>query len=155
MRTAPVCSAYARALTSASSTVCPECRTCAPYARVAATLGSGAFSGMKTVELVPSSDAASATPWALLPALAATTPRSRSAGLSPAIRTYAPRSLNDPVRWRFSHLSSTGPPTSSPRTRDAASGVTCVTPRSSSRAAVMSARVGVTRRACPARAAGP
>jgi hypothetical protein len=46
----------------------------APYARVAATFGSGAPSGMKTVDVLPSSDAASATPCAWLPALAATTP---------------------------------------------------------------------------------
>ena len=52
-------------------------RTCAPYALVACTLGIGAPSGMNTVELRPSSEAASATPWAWLPALAATTPCAR------------------------------------------------------------------------------
>ena len=37
-------------------------------------------------------------------ALAATTPRARSASESLAILLYAPRTLNDPVRCRFSHL---------------------------------------------------
>ena len=53
---------------------------------MAATLGRAAPTGMNTVAVVPSSDAASATPWAWLPALAATTPRARSAGLSRAMR---------------------------------------------------------------------
>jgi hypothetical protein len=52
---------------------------------VAATLGSGADSGMKTVAAQPSSRAARATPWAWLPALAATTPRARSASVRRAI----------------------------------------------------------------------
>ncbi len=72
---------------------------------------------MKTVARTPSNEAASATPWAWLPALAATTPAARSPSDSPAIRTYAPRSLKDPVRWRFSHLKSTGLPTREDRWR--------------------------------------
>jgi len=39
-----------------------------------------------------------------LPALAATTPDDRSASDSRAIRVYAPRTLNEPVRCRFSHF---------------------------------------------------
>ncbi len=61
--------------------------TSAPYPRVARSLGIGAPSGMKTVARVPTSCAASATPWAWLPALAATTPRARSASLSRESRT--------------------------------------------------------------------
>ena len=87
MKVAPVSAAKARAAISASSTVCPAKRTCAPYASVAATFGSGAPSGMKTVDLLSSSDAASATPCAWLPALAATTPLARSAADRLAIRT--------------------------------------------------------------------
>ena len=90
---------------------------------MAATLGSGAVSGMKIVAFAPSSRAASATPCAWLPALAATTPRARSSSVSREIRVYAPRILNDPVRWRFSHLSHTGPPTRSARPREWCSGV--------------------------------
>ena len=87
MSTAPVSAAKSPAATSASSTVAPTRRTRAPYAWVAATLGSGAASGMKTVEVVPSSDAARATPCAWLPADAATTPRARSSSVSRAMRT--------------------------------------------------------------------
>ncbi|MDH6191154.1 hypothetical protein M2168_004186 [Streptomyces sp. CZ24] len=87
MKTAPVRSAYSWAAASVSSTTSPCSRTSAPYSRVAATLGSGAPTGMKTVERTPSRVEARATPWAWLPALAATTPAARSSGESPAIRT--------------------------------------------------------------------
>ena len=53
---------------------------------MASILGSGAPSGMTTVALVPSRAAANATPWPWLPALAAMTPRSRSASGSRAMR---------------------------------------------------------------------
>ena len=52
---------------------------------MASTLGSGAPTGMTTVAAQPSRPAANATPWAWLPALAATTPRARSASESLAI----------------------------------------------------------------------
>ena len=71
------------AATSASSTVRADSCTSAPYPLVAATLGIGAPTGMKTVAAMPSSRAASATPWAWLPALAATTPRARSSADEP------------------------------------------------------------------------
>src|SRR5829696_4183271 len=95
---------------------------------------------MKTVAVMPSSCAASATPCAWLPALAATTPRSRSAADSRAIRVYAPRILNEPVRCRFSHLRWTGPPAFSASTRLCSSGVTRVMPSSSLRAPRTSSR---------------
>jgi hypothetical protein len=76
----------------------------APYPLVAVTFGSGAPSGMNTVTRQPSRPAASATPWAWLPALAATTPRARSSGDSREIRVYAPRTLYDPARCWFSHF---------------------------------------------------
>ncbi len=87
MKTAPVASEYRCAARSASSTVLPCSRTSAPYSLVAATFGSGAANGMKMVECTPSSEDASATPCAWLPALAATTPPARCTGESPAIRT--------------------------------------------------------------------
>ena len=87
MKTAPVCSAYSWAAARVSSTTWPCSRTSAPYSRVAATLGRGAPTGMKTVERTPSSEEARATPCAWFPALAATTPAARSTGLRPAIRT--------------------------------------------------------------------
>ncbi len=85
---------------------------------------------MNTVECTPSSDEASATPCAWFPALAATTPAARSSGSSPAMRTYAPRSLKEPVRWRFSHLRCTGEPTSRDRYRLPSIAVTRATPES-------------------------
>ncbi|CAM5733841.1 hypothetical protein STENM223S_02950 [Streptomyces tendae] len=85
---------------------------------------------MNTVDRTPSSDDASATPCAWLPALAATTPAARSSGSSPAIRTYAPRSLKEPVRWRFSHFSSTGAPTRADRCRLPSRAVVRATPES-------------------------
>ena len=44
------------------------------------------------------------------------------------IRTYAPRILKDPVRWRFSHLRLTGPPASAESQRDSSIGVRTATP---------------------------
>src|SRR4051794_36679850 len=96
---------------------------------------------MKTVAVRPSSWAASATPCAWLPALAATTPRAFSSGDSRLIRVYAPRILNEPARWRFSHLRCTGPPTRSDSARLYSSGVGRTTPASTSRAARTSSRV--------------
>ena len=86
MSTAPVRSAYACAWTSDSSSVAPTSSMVAPYPRVAVSLGSGAPTGMYTLAAMPSSWAASATPWAWLPALAATTPRAFSSSLRRDIR---------------------------------------------------------------------
>ena len=140
MSTAPVRSAYSWAATSDSSTVSPTSWISAPYPLVAATFGSAAPTGMNTVAAVPSRLAASATPWAWLPALAATTPRARSASVMRAIRTYAPRTLYDPARWRFSHLSQAGPARAALSGRHGSRGVVRTTPASRSRAASTSAR---------------
>lgn len=85
---------------------------------------------MNTVERTPSRDEASATPCAWFPADAATTPAARSSGRSPEMRTYAPRSLNEPVRCRFSHFRWTGAPTSPDRCLLPSSAVTRATPDS-------------------------
>src|SRR5262245_40620331 len=138
MNTAPVDSAYSLAATSVSSMIEPWNRTSAPYPVVAATLGSGAPTGMNTVDFTPSTRAARATPCAWLPALAATTPMASSDSDSLDNRTYAPRTLNEPARWRFSHLSMTGPPTRSDSASEPSTGVTRLTSRSSSRAASIS-----------------
>src|SRR5690606_26460935 len=114
--------------------------TVAPYPLVAATLGSGAPAGMNTVAAVPHSCAASATPWAWLPALAATTPLARSASDSRLIRTYAPRTLYEPARCRFSHFSQASPPTAAPTGRHGSRGVVRTTPASSWRARRTSVR---------------
>ena len=70
---APVAAASARAAAMASSTVAPANRMAAPYPSVASTLGRGAASGMKMTASSPACRAARATPWAWLPAEAATT----------------------------------------------------------------------------------
>ena len=59
---------------------------------------------MKTVARIPASRAAQATACPWLPAVAATTPAACSASDSDAIVFTAPRTLNEPVRWRFSAL---------------------------------------------------
>src|SRR4051812_27248442 len=89
---------------------------------------------MMMVAEAPSSEAARATPCAWLPALAATTPCARSAADMRAIRTYAPRILNEPARCRFSHLRKTGPPAGADSTRQPSSGVRRTTPSRISRA---------------------
>jgi len=55
---------------------------------------------------------------------------------------YAPRILNDPVRWRFSAFRNTGRPESRVNVSDAYSGVTRATSSSRPRAASTSAIVG-------------
>src|SRR6478609_8995988 len=97
--------------------------------------------GMYTFAVDPTSDAASATPCAWLPADAATTPAAFSCADSRAIRTYAPRILNDPVRCRFSHLRCTGPPTAWASGLDDSIGVYLATPCNNSAAALTSATV--------------
>ncbi len=67
---------------------------------------------MKIVALTPASRAAHATAWPWLPALAATTPARFSSSESVLILLTAPRTLNEPVRWRFSALSETWRPIS-------------------------------------------
>ena len=74
------------------------------------TFETGACSGMTIFASTPPRDAASETPWAWLPALAVTTPASRSASESVPIRFAAPRILNAPVRWNVSSLRWTSAP---------------------------------------------
>src|SRR3954454_11690185 len=93
---------------------------------------------MKMVARTPISRAARATPCAWLPAEAATTPRARSSSVRCDIRVYAPRTLKEPVRWRFSHLRSTWLPVSAESQRDSSIGVRTATPWISSAARSMS-----------------
>src|ERR1700677_3096469 len=84
---------------------------------------------MTTVAVQPSRLSADATPRACL------------AVVSRGIRLYAPRTLKDPVRWRFSHLRKTGPATVSDSTRECITGVSEITSRSSLRAAATSSEL--------------
>src|SRR3954453_5693365 len=93
---------------------------------------------MKTRARAPISRAAHATAWPWFPALAATT----SSASSVEMRLYAPRILNEPVRWRFSAFSFTSRPTSRESVSEAYTGVTRATPSSRARAASISGRPG-------------
>ena len=85
-----------------------------PSASIAAIFTAGAESGTITVQETPSRRAFQATPCAMLPALAVTTPRASSSGLARAIALPEPRILNDPIGCRFSSFSqSVAPSTSS------------------------------------------
>ena len=119
----------------------PLSTICAPSLRVAWTLLSGAVSGITMVAWMPSRCALMATPCAWLPALAATTPRLRSSGVSSANLFAAPRSLKEPVRCRFSSLKWIRAPHSSLNGSESGQGVTATIPRMRSRAAMTSCRV--------------
>src|SRR5579859_962551 len=102
----------------------------------------GASAGTKIVARIPASRAAQATACPWLPALAATTPAARSASPSVEILLYAPRILNEPVRWRFSAFSETSRSASRENVSDRNTGVTRATPSRRARAASMSRRPG-------------
>src|SRR5262245_62107754 len=93
---------------------------------------------MKIVDRRPLLVAASATPWAWLPADAATT--SVPAG-NREILLVAPRILNEPVRWRCSGLKATGRPASFENMSERSRWVGRMTPATRSRASSMSASV--------------
>src|SRR2546426_2733096 len=90
----------------------------------------------------PTSRAAQATAWSWLPALAATTPAARSSAVNDEMRLYAPRILNEPVRWRFSAFRCTSRPTSRESVSERKTGVTRATPSRRSRAASISGSPG-------------
>src|SRR5436190_16041967 len=97
---------------------------------------------MKIRAGAPSSRAAHATACPWLPALAATTPAARCSGSRLESLTYAPRTLNEPVRCRFSALSRTDRPASRDSVSDGKTGVTRATPSSRSRACSISGSPG-------------
>src|SRR5512133_4339744 len=101
--------------------------------------------GTKMRARTPSSRAAHATAWPWLPALAATTPAARSSGVSVDSLLTAPRTLNEPVRCRFSAFSSTLRPTRRENVSERKIGVSSAIPKSRCRASWMSASVGAVR----------
>ncbi len=119
-----------RASASASSYVAPATSTLAPSAAIPARLNSGVCAETSTVASTPNVRDASATPRPWFPAEAAIT-RRRAPGsrLSAATRAAAPRSLNDPVRCRFSSFSQTSAPVRRPSDGAGTSGVTRVSRR--------------------------
>src|ERR1035437_5922345 len=138
MKASPPLCARSRAAASASSTVSPTRRTSAPRAVAASNLPIEAACGMNTSQRTPRVRAAYATAWAWLPALPVTTPASQSSP-SAASLASAPRSLNEPVRWRFSALSATVTPVRSASVRELSTGVSRMTPAPAATAARMSA----------------
>src|SRR5438105_5257835 len=102
----------------------------------------GASAGTKIAAWIPASRAAQATACPWLPALAATTPARCSASPSVEILLKAPRILNEPVRCRFSALSTTSRPARRENVSERNTGVTRATPSRRPRAASMSRRPG-------------
>ena len=111
----PSRAAISTALARASSNDSPSRMTFAPRRRQVATFTSGANRGITTVTGISSRRPCQASPRAWLPALAAMTPRERVAASRSSRALRAPRSLNEPVRWRRSSLHQTRKPVSSER----------------------------------------
>src|SRR5258706_1001782 len=138
-KTSPRSASIARAWAYASSKFSPCRITSAPRRRADVTLASGAHSGMTMTAETPSLAAWKATPSPWLPALAATTPRRRSSEESCRSRLAAPRSLKEPVIWRFSSLTKTRAPVIAESVSEYGQGVSAMTPASRPRAARTSA----------------
>src|SRR4030095_4552716 len=83
---------------------------------------------MTTVALAPTWAAAQATaaPW--LPAVTATSPRSRASSGGVISRLSAPRALKEPVFWTASSLTSTRAPVRSSSVAEVSTGVRCTRP---------------------------
>src|SRR3954466_5235464 len=135
MNASPPSAARALAYPTRASTLPPPMCTIAPCARVASTLAIGASSGTNTSHGIPRAAAAVATAWAWLPADAATTPFAQPSCPSTASLLATPRTLNEPVRWRFSAFSTTVPPARSENVRVDRIGVRRATASTAARAA--------------------
>src|ERR1035437_6028689 len=109
-----------------------------PKRSTARILVAGAVSGATMVALTPMRRAQNATPCAMLPAEAVSTPRSRRRGPSRAIALAAPRILKAPIGWRFSNFSQTSAGGSA---KQRTSGVRRATPAMLVRASATWARV--------------
>ncbi len=73
-----------------------------PSRAMASSFVRGAVSGAMTVQGTPIDRATQATPCAMFPALAVTTPPAMSSGFAWRIALAAPRILNEPMGCRFS-----------------------------------------------------
>ena len=137
------CAAATAALRSA-----PNSTTFAPCRRDASILVIGAPTGTKISHGTPKCSAANARAWAWLPALPVVTPRAASLP-SAASLFMAPRILNDPVRWRFSALSTTLPPMSSDSVREVSTGVCFATDPTTARAVSIASKPTVSSTSAP------
>src|SRR5256714_1022345 len=93
----------------------------------------------------PGSAAAGATACAWLPDEKATAPRARSSSESERILFVAPRILNAPARWKFSHLKKTRRPAAASNVREVATGVRCTNGRTRASANWMKSSVNIRR----------
>src|SRR5215213_1780596 len=137
----PPSSARASAAFRHSSTDSPPMWISAPIPRAASTLASGASVGTNTSQCTPRTRAAaaSACPW--LPADAATTPFRQPSSPSDSSLAATPRTLKEPVRWRFSAFIATTPSARSESVRDDSIGVRLASASTAGRAARTSSAV--------------
>src|SRR3954468_18713300 len=97
---------------------------------------------MKTSHGTPRTRAAWASAHAWLPALPAVTPRAQPSPRAASLFS-APRTLNDPVRWRFSAFSATAAPVRSLSVSDGSTGVRFATSAMATRARATASAVTV------------
>src|ERR671916_625320 len=141
-KASPPSSARSMAACRQSSTDPPPTWIVAPWPRAASTLAIGASVGTNTSQAAPRIRAAAASACAWLPAEAVTTPLAHPCSPSAASLAATPRTLNEPVRCRFSALSTTSPPATSENVREDSTGVRRAISPTAGRAARMSASVG-------------
>src|SRR5687767_10742663 len=96
---------------------------------------------MTIVAGIPSNFAASAIAWAWLPEENETTPARRWSGSNWESALKAPRNLNAPTRWKFSHLKNTSAPTRWSAACERNTGVRWACPAMRSDAATMSSKL--------------
>ena len=119
----PFSTAYSLACVSVSRPSVPKNRTSPPARLIASTFVVEVPSGTKITPFVSSFDMAKATaaPW--LPLEAATQPAARCFGVNESSLLNAPRSLNEPVNWRFSSFRKTFAPVRSLKNEERSRGV--------------------------------
>src|SRR4051812_35011110 len=104
MSVAPVVSITALQVRSRASSVGSQSVICPPYPATAACFGFGELFGITIYAAIPRNAAARASAAAWLPEECVATPRCASASLRENTALHAPRDLNAPAFWRFSHL---------------------------------------------------
>ena len=103
----PPSRARACAASRHSSSDAPPMWTIAPWPRAASALAIGASAGTKTSQRTPRAAAAAASALGVVAGRRGDDAAARPPSPSAASLADAPRTLNEPVRWRFSALSAT------------------------------------------------
>src|ERR1700674_1860727 len=101
---APVIAGGARSASACQHWSYEAFTTSPPRRRTASNLAAGAASIMRILQGTPALRAASATPWAALPALTVQTPRRLSFSGKSRTALYAPRILKEPMGCRHSNF---------------------------------------------------